>query len=90
MPAHTQISAHISEETRKLVEAYVEAYGVKKGFLIESALLHHLHALRELPSDLIVPPRLVLSPESAERVLDLIENPREPTDAMKRLFDEEG
>jgi len=57
--AHTQISAYISEETKNLVERYVRARGVKKGFLVESALLHHLQALEKLPADVIIPPRLM-------------------------------
>ena len=43
--ADTQISAHVSDTTKELVERYVEAHGVKKGHLIEEALLHHLLAL---------------------------------------------
>ena len=35
-----------------MVERYTEARGVKKGHLIEEALLHHLQALRELPADI--------------------------------------
>ncbi len=54
--AETQISAHVSDTTKELVERYVEAHGVKKGHLIEEALLHHLLALRELPADVIIPP----------------------------------
>ncbi|HEX8441676.1 hypothetical protein [Archangium sp.] len=50
--AETQISAYVSDTTKELVERYVEAHGVKKGRLIEEALLHHLQALRELPADL--------------------------------------
>ena len=46
--ADTQISAHISEETRDMVERYAGAHGMKKGALVEQALLHHLQALREL------------------------------------------
>ncbi len=41
----TQISAHISPETKKLVEEYIQAKGVKEVILIETALLHHLQAL---------------------------------------------
>ena len=44
--ADTQISAYVSDTTKELVERYVEAHGVKKGRLIEEALLHHLQALR--------------------------------------------
>jgi hypothetical protein len=58
--ADTQISAHISQETKEKVERYAAAHGVKKGALVEQALLHHLQALHELPADLVIPPRLVL------------------------------
>lgn len=82
----TQVSAFISDTTRDEVERYVEACGVKKAHLIEEALLHHLQALRELPADVIIPPRIVLTPRSFARVLDLIENPPKPTPAMIKLM----
>jgi hypothetical protein len=84
--ADTQISAHVSDTTKELVERYVEAHGVKKGHLIEEALLHHLLALRELPSDVIIPPRLVVSQGTIERVAKLVERPRKPTKAMRALM----
>jgi hypothetical protein len=46
--AETQISAYISETTKEQVERYAQAHGVKKGHLVEEALLHHLQALRDL------------------------------------------
>jgi uncharacterized protein (DUF1778 family) len=82
----TQISAYISDATKTLVERYAEAHGVKKGHLIEEALLHHLQALQELPADVIVPPRLVLSPASFEEVAERVERPRRPTKAMRALM----
>jgi len=36
----------------------------------------------------IVPKRIVLTRESAERVRDLVERPPEPTAEMRRLFDD--
>ena len=86
---HTQISACISEETKNMVERYVRARGVKKGFLVESALLHHLQALEELPADVIVPPRLVVSLQSGEAILEQLQRQAEPTDAMKELFEDD-
>ncbi len=56
-----QISAGISQGTKQLLERYSRAHGVKKQFLIESALLHHIQALEELPTSIIIPPRLVVS-----------------------------
>lgn len=84
--ASTQISAHISQETRMLVEEYVRTFGVKKAFLIESALRHHLLALRELPVDVVVPPRIMVSAQSGETLLERSENPAPPTEALKALF----
>ena len=47
----TQISAEVSRTTKELLERYSRATGVKKGHLVEQALLHHIHALEALPSD---------------------------------------
>jgi antitoxin component of RelBE/YafQ-DinJ toxin-antitoxin module len=82
----SQISAYISEETREALEQYVEAHGLKKGHVVEMALLHHLAALRELPADLIIPPRLLVTPETGSWLLELMEHPPEPTEAMRALF----
>lgn len=84
--ADRQVSASISEETAKLIDEYAEAHGVKKGYLIETALLHHMQALRELPVDVIIPPRIVVTEESMRAILDRLENPRPPTPEMKRLM----
>jgi hypothetical protein len=81
----TQISAHISEETKEQVERYVGAHGMKKGALIEQALLHHLQALRELPSDVIIPPRLELSHDSFTAVTQLLAKPRRPRRELRAL-----
>ncbi len=85
----TQISAYISGSTKQMVEDYTEARGVKKGHLIEEALLHHLQALRELPADVIIPPRIVVDEETAKTLRKRIDEPRAPTKAMKELFSEE-
>jgi hypothetical protein len=70
------------------MEQYARAHGVKKSHLIETALLHHLSALDEIPSDILIPPIIELARESGERVLERIENPPAPTEAMKALFDD--
>ena len=88
--AETQISAYISEATKELVERYAEAHGVKKGHLVEEALLHHLLALRELPSDIVIPPRVVVTVESFERVTKVLRKPRKPTNALLDLMANES
>ena len=40
----TQISAFISATTKERLERYTEAHGLKKGAVVEAALLHHLLA----------------------------------------------
>jgi hypothetical protein len=82
----TQISAYISDETREQMERYTGAHGLKKGALVEQALLHHLQALREIPMDVIIPPRIQLTRASFDRVAELIVTPREPTEAMHTLM----
>jgi hypothetical protein len=85
--ANTQISALISPETKERLERFARARGLKKGYLIESALLHHISALEALPADVIVPPRLVVSRSSGEAILDRIADPGAPTPAMRALFE---
>lgn len=84
--ADTQISAFISQTTKRQVERYAEAHGVKKGHLIEEALLHHLQALRELPADIVIPPQLVLTPKSFAHVARLLKVPRKPNKALRDLM----
>lgn len=81
-----QISAYVSEETRTLLEEATEARGLKKGHVIEEALLHYLHALKELPSDVIIPSRIVLTPASSEQVVAALARPGAPTPAMIALM----
>jgi hypothetical protein len=82
----TQISAHISADTKEQLERYAQRRGIKKGALVEQALLHHLQALRELPADLIIPPRLELSKTSFDQAAQLSAKPRKPTKALRELM----
>jgi hypothetical protein len=84
--AETQISAYISEATKQQVERYAEAHGVKKGYLVEEALLHHLQALPELPADIVIPPRPTITARSFEAVAEAIKKPRRPTKALRDLM----
>lgn len=81
-----QISAFVSEETRILLDDATESRGLKKGHVIEAALLHYLHALRELPGDVIIPSRIVLTEASARQVAEALAHPKEPTYAMRALM----
>lgn len=88
MSTNIQVSAYISEETKAQVEAYAKRHGVKKAYLIEEALKHHLQALREIPEDLIISSRLVLTSEAMAQIAERIATEKQPTEALKALFRE--
>jgi hypothetical protein len=69
MDKETQISAIVSQSTRDLLERHVRATGVKKGHLVEQALRHHLQALQELPADVIIHPKIVVTRRSGSAIL---------------------
>ena len=85
MARKTQISVQISEATRELMERHVRRTGVKTGHLVEQALLHHLQALEEIPTDYIIHPRIVVSRKTGEEMLRKAENPN-PTPALLGLM----
>lgn len=85
MAKEAQISAQISEATRELMEKYVRQTGVKKGHLIEQAILHHLRALDELPAEYVLHPRVVVSRKAGEELLRQAES-SEPTPALRELM----
>lgn len=82
----TQISATISKNTKISVENYLKKTGLKKSFLIEEALLHHLQALKEIPQELIIPTRIQVNNDTLQQILTLLENPPEPNNALKQLM----
>lgn len=85
MNKETQISAIVSQATRDLLERHVRATGVKKGHLVEEALRHHLQALQELPADVIVHPKLVVTRRSGAAILKQMRSGK-PTKALRDLM----
>lgn len=90
MERESQISAPVSPATRLLLERRVRATGVKKGHLVEEALLHHLRALDALPADIIVNPRLVVSRRSGEQMIRRLASPPRPTRQLRQLLSGDG
>ncbi len=82
-----QISAFISEGTKLRLDRISQIRGLRKGFVLEQALLYYFRALEELPEEAFLPPRLVLSKDSFDEITDLIDNPPSPTKPMKELID---
>jgi uncharacterized protein (DUF1778 family) len=86
MSDESQISATVSASTREKLDRFTESHGLKKNFVIEQALLYFMEARRELPDEALIPTRIVLDDDSFDRVVQLIENPRPPTDALRKLM----
>jgi hypothetical protein len=85
MEPEVQISAVVSRTTRELLEQHVRATGVKKGHLVEQALRHHLQALQELPADIVVHPKLVVTRKSGQTILRQIDTGK-ATPALRDLM----
>ncbi|HXH40815.1 MAG TPA: hypothetical protein VNN08_19465 [Thermoanaerobaculia bacterium] len=85
MEKETQISAIVSQSTRDLLERHVRATGIKKGYLVEQALRHHLQALHELPAEIIVHPKLVVTRRSGEAIVKQMKSGK-PTKALRDLM----
>ena len=82
----TQISASVSKETKKLLDAYTRKRGVKKSFVIEQALRHHLLAAEEIPEEFIVPPVMRVKIEGLRAIVAQLEAKDAPTPAMLELM----
>lgn len=85
MNNETQISAVVSRTTSDLLERHVRATGVKKGHLVEQALRHHLRALQELPADVLVHPKLVVTKKSGDAILKHLQKGK-ATPALRDLL----
>jgi uncharacterized protein (DUF1778 family) len=83
-----QISANISRQTKRLLDAYVRRRGIKKSFVVEEALRHHLAALNEIPEDYLIPPVVRVSAAGMRAMAELLESPPSPTPALQRLMSE--
>jgi hypothetical protein len=85
MEKETQISALVSSTTKALLEHHVRATGVKKGHLVEQALRHHLQALQELPADIVIHPKLVVTRTSGKAILKQLRTGK-PNKTLRRLM----
>ena len=86
MSDESQISATVSASTREKLDRFTESRGLKKNFVIEQALLYFMEARRDLPDEALIPTRIVLDDDAFDRIAQLIENPRPPTDALRKLM----
>lgn len=81
-----QISGFVSQDVRDEFERITRARGLKKGYVLEQALRHHLRALQEIPEEFIIPPTLVLTKDSFAKLLRRLRNPGKPPPALRKLM----
>jgi hypothetical protein len=81
-----QVSAFIARETKGALDAYVAKSGAKKGRVIQAALDSYLAEVDEIPAEYIIPASITLTNESFDRLVEWMENPGEPTQALIDLM----
>lgn len=69
-----------------MLDRYVRKRGVKRSFVIERALRHHLLALAEIPEEFIVPPVIRVSDKGLREIVKMLKSPPKPTAAMRALM----
>lgn len=84
-----QISAFVSKITKDLLDKHVRATGMKKSHVIETALRHHLQALQEIPTDIILHLKIVVSRRSGEEILSHMASPK-PAPELRKLMRPDG
>ena len=86
MTDYVQISAQISEATRRRLDLYARETGMKKSRIIEEAIEQHLEVLDEIPAEYLVSKNIVFTNESFDEMVDMINNPGEPPPALVELM----
>lgn len=86
MNGQSQISATIPAATKEQLDRFTEIHGLKKNFVVEQALLYFVEARRDLPDEALLPVRLVVQDEVFDRLVQRIESPAEPTEALRTLL----
>jgi uncharacterized protein (DUF1778 family) len=86
MAAQSQISATVSKAIKDKLDRFTESHGLKKNFVVEQALIYFMEARRQLPDEALIPARIVLDNKAFDRVVDMLERPPAPTDALRELM----
>ena len=90
MASAAQISAAISPATKEALDRFTDSHGLKKNYVVEQALLYFMEARRSLPDEALIPVRIVLDEEGFDRLTELVEEPAEPTEALRELMRDHG
>ncbi len=75
------------KKTRRILDAVHEiARDLHSAGLVSKRRIEEYDTLCELPLDVIIPTRLVLSRDSGQAMLERVAKPRRPTKAIRELF----
>jgi uncharacterized protein (DUF1778 family) len=86
MADYVQISAQISEAARERLDQYARETGMKKSRIVEDAIMAHFDTLNVVPAEYVIPLIVELDAESWDRVVRGIEDPPEPSPALRELM----
>lgn len=86
MRHQSRISATVSVATRDLLDRFCESHGLTKNVVVEQALLAFMEACREVPDEAFIPTRLVLQDKAFDRIVDVLDEPPTPTNALRELM----
>ena len=75
------------EDLQKSDTAPRAKYDADRYRLSKTAVLHHLSALDAIPTDLVIPPAILVSQTAGKLILDRIKTPKPPTAAMRVLYE---
>ena len=82
----SRISASVSVATGQLLDRFCESHGLAKNVVVEQALLAFIDARREVPDEAFIPTRLVLQDKAFDGVVDVLDDPPAPTNALRELM----
>jgi uncharacterized protein (DUF1778 family) len=86
MRVQARILATVSVATRNLLGRFCESHGLTKNVVVEEALLAFMEACREVPDEAFIPTRLVLQDKAFDGVVDVLDDPPAPTNALRELM----
>ncbi len=86
----TQINATVSASLKEELDRYTEKRGLKKGYVIEEALSRYMQAMNELPADVVINPRIVLTESGRRRFEEALAASPSPTPALRALMRRRG
>jgi uncharacterized protein (DUF1778 family) len=81
-----QVSAYISQTSKKRLDEYARETGLKKGYILEAALGKYIDAAEAIPAEYLTPSTIVVSNEDYDWMVESMLHPQEPTEAFKKLM----